>query len=143
MSAMQAPVNGVAFAWQMPDANSPGTASRKGVMSVAMRNGAITPEIETIAALRVLELKWSSRKVSPTTEWLRRDPAMRPPFAEAVTIQHRVAMRGAPKQAAEGAFEGPLSYAYHFYAGYWGKCWRTGLASSASGTCRAGSTMPS
>jgi len=55
------------------------------------------------------------------TEWLRRDPATRPPFAEAVTIQHRVATAGrAPKQAGEGAFEGPLSYAYHFDAGLLG-----------------------
>jgi glycine/D-amino acid oxidase-like deaminating enzyme len=55
-------------------------------------------------------------------QWLRQDPATRPPFAEAVTIQHRVAMAGrAPKQAGEGAFDGPLSYAYHFDAGLLGE----------------------
>lgn len=55
-------------------------------------------------------------------QWLRQDPATRLPFAEAVTIQHRVAMAGrAPKQAGEGAFDGPLSYAYHFDAGLLGK----------------------
>jgi len=54
-------------------------------------------------------------------QWLGQDPASRLPFAEAVTIQHRVAMAGrAPKQAGEGAFDGPLSYAYHFDAGLLG-----------------------
>ncbi|WP_267435222.1 tryptophan halogenase family protein [Sphingomonas sp. GM_Shp_1] len=49
--------------------------------------------------------------------WLAQDSATRPPFAEAVTIQHRVAAAGrGPKQAGEGAFDGPLSYAYHFDA---------------------------
>lgn len=49
--------------------------------------------------------------------WLAQDPAIRRPFAEAVTIQHHVAVAGrGPKQAGEGPFDGPLSYAYHFDA---------------------------
>lgn len=49
--------------------------------------------------------------------WLLQDPAKRPPFAQAVTIQSRVAeARRAPKRPHEGEFSGPLSYAYHFDA---------------------------
>ncbi|WP_448662622.1 tryptophan halogenase family protein [Sphingomonas sp. CJ20] len=49
--------------------------------------------------------------------WLLQDPATRAPFAEAVTIQNRVAASSrAPKRADEGAFAGPLNYAYHFDA---------------------------
>jgi len=49
--------------------------------------------------------------------WLSQDPAKRPPFAEAVTIQHRVSeqQRG-PKTAEEAGFSAPLNYAYHFDA---------------------------
>ncbi len=55
--------------------------------------------------------------VDLVAHWLAQDPATRAPFAEAVTIQHRVAAAGrGPKQAGEGAFDGPLSYAYHFDA---------------------------
>lgn len=52
---------------------------------------------------------------SLTSLWLAEDERTRPPFAEAVTVQHRVAeqCRG-PKRADEAAFSGPLSYAYHF-----------------------------
>src|SRR6185503_14007763 len=44
------------------------------------------------------------------------------PFAEAVTIQNRVAeaQRG-PKRPGEGEFTGPLNYAYHFDAGQLGE----------------------
>lgn len=54
---------------------------------------------------------------SLVAHWLAEDPATRPPFAEAVTIQHRVSeqQRG-PKTAAEGGFAAPLNYAYHFDA---------------------------
>lgn len=54
---------------------------------------------------------------SLVAHWLAEDPATRPPFAEAVTIQHRVSeqQRG-PKTAAEGEFAAPLNYAYHFDA---------------------------
>ncbi|WP_448660080.1 tryptophan halogenase family protein [Sphingomonas sp. CJ99] len=49
--------------------------------------------------------------------WLLEDPAARPSFAEAMTIQNRVAAaQRAPKRAGEEAFDGPLSYAYHFDA---------------------------
>lgn len=55
--------------------------------------------------------------VDLVAHWLAQDPARRRPFAEAVTIQHHVAAAGrGPKQAGEGAFDGPLSYAYHFDA---------------------------
>lgn len=54
--------------------------------------------------------------------WLLQDEESRPPFAEAMTIQNRVAeARRAPKGPAEGAFAGPLSYAYHFDAGLLGQ----------------------
>ncbi|WP_213979459.1 tryptophan halogenase family protein [Sphingomonas sp. dw_22] len=49
--------------------------------------------------------------------WLLQDEKTRPPFAQAVTIQNRVAdARRAPKRAHEGDFGGPLNYAYHFDA---------------------------
>jgi flavin-dependent dehydrogenase len=47
--------------------------------------------------------------------WLLKDEATRVPFAQAVTIQDRVAdARRAPKRSHEGAYAGPLNYAYHF-----------------------------
>ncbi|MDB5679326.1 tryptophan halogenase family protein [Sphingomonas bacterium] len=54
---------------------------------------------------------------SLVSHWLAEDPTTRPPFAEAVTIQHCVSeqQRG-PKTAAEGGFAAPLNYAYHFDA---------------------------
>ncbi|WHU02570.1 tryptophan halogenase family protein [Sphingomonas sp. NIBR02145] len=49
--------------------------------------------------------------------WLLQDAGTRPPFAEAVTIQNRVAeSQRAPKKRGEGEFSGPLNYAYHFDA---------------------------
>ena len=49
--------------------------------------------------------------------WLLQDERTRRPFAEAMTIQNRVAAaRRGPKRASEGAFAGPLNYAYHFDA---------------------------
>ncbi|MCT8003044.1 tryptophan 7-halogenase [Sphingomonas sanguinis] len=55
--------------------------------------------------------------VDLVAHWLSQEPSGRVPFAEAVTIQHRVAAAGrGPKQAGEGAYDGPLSYAYHFDA---------------------------
>lgn len=54
---------------------------------------------------------------SLVAHWLASDPASRPPFAEAVTIQHRVADAGrGPKTVEEGSFAAPLNYAYHFDA---------------------------
>ena len=54
---------------------------------------------------------------SLVARWLAQDKATRLPFAEAVTIQQRVAQshRG-PKTAAEPGFAAPLNYAYHFDA---------------------------
>jgi tryptophan 7-halogenase len=49
--------------------------------------------------------------------WLLQDEATRVPFAEAVTIQNRVAeAQRAPKRPGEGEYAGPLNYAYHFDA---------------------------
>lgn len=49
--------------------------------------------------------------------WLLQDPAGRLPFAQAVTLQPRVAeAERAPKRPHEGDFDGPLTFAYHFDA---------------------------
>lgn len=49
--------------------------------------------------------------------WLLQDEQSRPPFAQAMTIQNRVAQaQRAPKKSGEGEFAGPLNYAYHFDA---------------------------
>lgn len=46
--------------------------------------------------------------------WLRLPLDARPPFAQAMTFQKRVAEAGrGPKRPHEGAFTGPLNYAYH------------------------------
>jgi tryptophan halogenase len=52
-----------------------------------------------------------------TPYWLLQDEATRPPFAQAVTFQKRVAeAKRGPKRPHEGDFSGPLNYAYHFDA---------------------------
>ncbi len=49
--------------------------------------------------------------------WLLQNEDTRPPFAEAVTIQNRVAeARRGPKKPHEGDYSAPLNYAYHFDA---------------------------
>ncbi len=49
--------------------------------------------------------------------WLLQGEGTRPPFAEAMTVQNRVAEAGrAPKRPHEGDYAGPLNYAYHFDA---------------------------
>lgn len=49
--------------------------------------------------------------------WLLQDEATRPPFAQAMTIQQRVAeAQRAPKRAGEAPYAAPLNYAYHFDA---------------------------
>jgi tryptophan 7-halogenase len=49
--------------------------------------------------------------------WLLQDAVTRPSFAQAMTIQGRVAEANrAPKQPGEGNFAGPLNYAFHFDA---------------------------
>ena len=68
--------------------------------------------------LHPFEAPFQTDGMSLVPYWLLQDSAMRAPFAEAVTIQHRVAERSrAPKRAGEGAYGGPLTYAYHFDAG--------------------------
>jgi tryptophan halogenase len=49
--------------------------------------------------------------------WLLQDEKSRPSFAEAVTIQNRVAgAKRGPKRPGEPDFDGPLNYAYHIDA---------------------------
>jgi len=49
--------------------------------------------------------------------WLLQDEASRAPFAEAMTLQVRVAeAQRAPKRAGEAPYAAPLNYAYHFDA---------------------------
>jgi len=49
--------------------------------------------------------------------WLLQDEATRAPFAEAMTLQVRVAeAQRAPKRAGEAPYAAPLNYAYHFDA---------------------------
>ena len=63
------------------------------------------------------EAPFYTEEASLVSYWLLQDEATRPPFAQAVTIQNRVAeARRAPKRPHEGDFAGPLNYAYHFDA---------------------------
>ena len=72
--------------------------------------------------LHPFEAPFYTEDTSLVAYWLLQDEATRPPFAEAVTIQNRVAeARRGPKRPGEGEFTGPLNYAYHFDAGQLGK----------------------
>ena len=63
------------------------------------------------------EAPFSTDGSSLAPYWLLQDEATRAPFAEAMTIQSRVAdAQRAPKRPHEGNFSGPLNYAYHFDA---------------------------
>ncbi len=63
------------------------------------------------------EAPFYTEGASLVSYWLLQDEKTRPPFAEAVTIQNRVAAaKRAPKRPHEGDFSGPLNYAYHFDA---------------------------
>ncbi|MGR4862414.1 tryptophan halogenase family protein [Caulobacter sp. LARHSG274] len=63
------------------------------------------------------EAPFSTDGSSLAPYWLLQDEATRAPFAEAMTIQSRVAdAQRAPKRPHEGNFAGPLNYAYHFDA---------------------------
>jgi tryptophan halogenase len=63
------------------------------------------------------EAPFYTEGTSLVSYWLLQDEATRPPFAEAMTIQNRVAeARRGPKRPEEGDFAGPLNYAYHFDA---------------------------
>ncbi|MDV3456425.1 tryptophan halogenase family protein [Sphingomonas sp. HF-S4] len=67
--------------------------------------------------LHPFEAPFYTEGASLVPYWLLQDAATRPPFAEAVTIQNRVAeARRAPKRPGEGEYAGPLNYAYHFDA---------------------------
>ena len=63
------------------------------------------------------EAPFYSEEASLVPYWLLQDEATRPPFAEAVTFQNRVAeAKRGPKRPNEGDYQGPLNYAYHFDA---------------------------
>lgn len=63
------------------------------------------------------EAPFSTDGTSLAPYWLLQNEAGRAPFAEAVTIQARVAdAQRAPKRPHESDFSGPLNYAYHFDA---------------------------
>lgn len=63
------------------------------------------------------EAPFSTDGASLAPYWLLQSEATRAPFAEAMTIQARVAdAQRAPKRPHEGNFSGPLNYAYHFDA---------------------------
>lgn len=60
------------------------------------------------------EAPFFSEDTSLVPYWLLQDVASRPSFAEAVTIQNKVAgARRGPKRQDEADFSGPLNYAYH------------------------------
>ncbi|HEY6814277.1 MAG TPA: tryptophan halogenase family protein [Croceibacterium sp.] len=67
--------------------------------------------------LHPFEAPFHAEGHSLVSYWLLQDERTRPSFAEAMTIQNRVAEAGrAPKGPGEGDFAGPLNYAYHFDA---------------------------
>ena len=64
------------------------------------------------------EAPFYSEETSLVPYWLLQEPNSRPSFAEAVTIQNRVAgAKRGPKRLGEPDFDGPLNYAYHIDAG--------------------------
>ena len=67
--------------------------------------------------LHPFEAPFYTEGTSLVPYWLLQDEATRVPFAQAVTLQARVAAaQRAPKRGHEAAFAGPLNYAYHFDA---------------------------
>ncbi len=67
--------------------------------------------------LHPFDAPYGSDDLSLVPYWLLQDRTARPPFAEAVTFQPRVADADrAPKRPYEGNFAGPLNFAYHFDA---------------------------
>ena len=63
------------------------------------------------------EAPFYSEETSLVPYWLLQDRDLRPSFAEAVTIQNRVAgAKRGPKRLGEPDFDGPLNYAYHIDA---------------------------
>ena len=60
---------------------------------------------------------WSREELNLLPYWLMLDKDSRPPFAEAVTFQKKIADAGlSPKGIHQGNYQGPLNYAYHFDA---------------------------
>ena len=60
---------------------------------------------------------WSREELNLLPYWLMQDKDSRPPFAQAVTFQKKIADAGlSPKGIHQGNFQGPLNYAYHFDA---------------------------
>jgi len=69
------------------------------------------------AFLHPFEAPFYTEGTSLVPYWLLQDEGTRVPFAQAVTLQARVAAaQRAPKRAHEAAYAGPLNYAYHFDA---------------------------
>jgi len=63
------------------------------------------------------EAPFYAEDVNLVPYWLLQDEATRPPFAQAMTLQQRVAeAQRAPKRVGEAAYAAPLNYAYHFDA---------------------------
>jgi len=63
------------------------------------------------------EAPFYSEETSLVPYWLLQESNARPSFAEAVTIQNRVAgAKRGPKRLGEPDFDGPLNYAYHIDA---------------------------
>jgi flavin-dependent dehydrogenase len=63
------------------------------------------------------EAPFYSEETSLVPYWLLQEANARPSFAEAVTIQNRVAgAKRGPKRLGEPDFDGPLNYAYHIDA---------------------------
>ena len=67
--------------------------------------------------LHPFEAPFDAEETSLVSYWLLQNERTRAPFAEAMTIQARVAeAKRAPKRPHESDFSGPLNYAYHFDA---------------------------
>ncbi len=63
------------------------------------------------------EAPFYSEETSLVPYWLLQDEGSRPSFADAVTIQNKVAgAKRGPKRPDEPEFDGPLNYAYHIDA---------------------------
>lgn len=92
-------------------------ASATFKQGVRFKGWQATGEDEAHSYFHPFEPPFQSEATSLVPYWLLQDEAKRPPFAEAVTIQNRVAeAKRAPKQPGEGDFAGPLNYAFHFDA---------------------------
>ncbi|MES1973766.1 MAG: tryptophan halogenase family protein [Pseudomonadota bacterium] len=93
-------------------------ASATFKQGIRFTDWARTPEGDTHSHyFHPFEAPFYSEEANLVSYWLLQDEKTRPPFAEAVTFQNRVAeAQRAPKRPHEGDFSGPLNYAYHFDA---------------------------